>query len=289
LLISLLLWWAHAADAGGWAGSAVCRSCHEAQYWQQVATPHARALARAADARYEWAFGAPVQATTYVSKYDEDHYVEHRLSYYTATGRLAPTPGHEHQPEPGVLYRLFSPGAEILRCFQCHSTGPLRVTGERRIEPFEAGVRCEVCHGAGAAHARAPAKSNILNPKRYSAAEVNQFCGACHRKPAPSGESTDFRDPWNARHQPLYFAESACYQKSGGRLSCLTCHPPHGGAVKESCGNCHNGRHKANVAVGGKSCVACHMPPVKPRPELSFANHWIGVYRAGETLTPRRR
>jgi len=287
LLVSFLLLLA-AADPV-YVGSAACRSCHAAEHGGQLATPHAKALSRSTDRRYEWAFGAPVQATTYVSKINEDHYVEHRLTYYTKTKAMGVTPGHDGKPDPGVLYRVFSPGSEILRCFQCHSTGPLRVTAEQRIEPFEPGVRCEVCHGGGAAHVKAPLKANILNPKRHTPAEINQLCGSCHRKPTPSGEATDFRDPWNARHQPLYFAESACFKKSG-QLSCLSCHPPHSSKVLNVCAGCHEKpRHPATVRLAGQTCVGCHMPPVKPRPELAFANHWIGIYPRGEVMVPRRR
>ncbi|MCC6591390.1 MAG: hypothetical protein IT168_32190 [Bryobacterales bacterium] len=280
------------ADPAPYAGSAVCRTCHAAQYDAQSGTAHARALKPAADGKHDWAFGAPVHATTWVSKLDGDLYVEHRLSYYTLTKALAPTPGHGDKPEPGVLYRIFSPGSEILRCFQCHSTGTVSVTPDHRIQPSEPGVRCEVCHGPGTAHAKAPSKTNIANPGRYNGGEVNQFCGSCHRKPTPSGEATNFHDPWNARHQPLFFAESKCFQKSAGRLSCLTCHPPHGGPVKaDMCATCHaKPRHMSATvtAAAGRTCISCHMPAVKPQPELSFSNHWIGIFPRGETLVPRR-
>ena len=35
----------------------------------------------------------------------------------------------------------------------------------------------------------------------------------------------------------------------------------------------------AGRAVYAASCAGCHMPLVKPSPELGFTNHWIGVYR----------
>ena len=66
-----------------------------------------------------------------MSQLDEDSYVEHHFSYYSALHSLAATPGHENQPAAnlpealGVRYKTFDPESRIMRCFQCHSTGPL--------------------------------------------------------------------------------------------------------------------------------------------------------------------
>ncbi|MBI3682344.1 MAG: hypothetical protein HY235_18350 [Acidobacteria bacterium] len=238
----------------------------------------------------EWAFGAGAQAVTFVSPLDEDHYLEHGLSWYAASKSMALTPGHR-RPD-GERYRTFDPGAAILRCFQCHSTGPPRLSGGFRIEPFEAGVQCEACHGPGAAHASS--QKPILNPKRLAADAINELCGACHRKPAAAGSDTDWSNPWNTRHQPLYLAESSCFRKSAGKLSCFTCHSPHAPVSREAavyggaCSGCH-ARPRHRTAAGGRVCVSCHMPEVRPSPHLRFANHWIGVYADGKPLKPIAR
>ena len=36
-----------------------------------------------------------------------------------------------------------------------------------------------------------------------------------------------------------------------------------------------------SVVIARKTCVGCHMPIVKPQPNLGFTNHWIGIYRKG--------
>ncbi|MEX2261349.1 MAG: cytochrome c3 family protein [Bryobacteraceae bacterium] len=282
--------------AGQYAGSETCRSCHPSQFAGHSKTGHARSLSRPAQhplaaafpkAPGEWAFGAGTQAVTFVSQLDEDHYVEHGLSWYAASKSMALTPGH--RTASGERYRTFDPSAAILRCFQCHSTGPLRLTEGFKIEPFETGVQCESCHGPGAAHAKS--RTPIGNPKRLSAPGVNDLCGGCHRKPAAAGDDTDWTNPWNTRHQPLYLAQSACFAKSDGALSCFTCHPAHtpmnrgASGYDRTCSACHaKPQHRAVVA--GRSCVACHMPVVKPQPDLEFANHWIGVYAEGQPLRP---
>lgn len=183
--------------------------------------------------------------------------------------------------ETGVAYKTFAPEANILRCFRCHSTGALGISESRAIVPAEQGVHCEACHGAGAAHAAKPSHDNITNPKRRTAAELNDLCGQCHRMPPARGVTTNFENPWNVRHQPVYFSQSACFLKSGGKLSCLGCHNPHEdtkSAAAVKCAECHP-KPSHSVAVSNTSCVSCHMPLVAPSPMLGFTNHWIGVYR----------
>lgn len=264
--------------AGQYTGAQACGVCHPAQFKTQSASAHARALSRAEP---EWAFGAGVQAITYVSQVDPETYVEHGLSYYASTKAKALTPGH--RDANGVRYRTFDPGAQILRCFRCHSTGNLALGEVQRIVPAEMGVRCESCHGPGADH------SKILNPRKsLNAAGLNDLCGNCHRMPPAAGEDTDWTNAWNVRHQPVYLSQSECFRRSEGRLSCLTCHDPHGAQpVKASCQECHaKPRHRAAVAG---TCIGCHMPKVRPQANLAFANHWIGVYVAGNPLRPRER
>jgi hypothetical protein len=283
--------------AGQYAGRAACRACHPVEFQSHSTTGHALALRRVAEHPLaklfperagEWAFGAGSQAVTFVSQLDEDHYVEHGLSWYALSKSLAHTPGH--RTPVGERYRTFDPSSAILRCFQCHSTGALRLSEGFRIEPYEQGVQCEACHGPAAGHAAS--RQPVRNPKWMAASEVNLLCGACHRRPASAGDDTDWANPWNARHQPLYLAESACFQESG-KLSCVTCHPAHEPLEKASafydtrCTECHP-KPKHRVMVAGRTCVGCHMPEVTPQPDLRFANHWIGIYAPGKPLRPAR-
>jgi hypothetical protein len=282
--------------ASQYAGSKTCQPCHPNQFANHAPTGHAHALSSKEKHKLaslfpsktgEWAFGAGTQAITFVGQVDEEHYLEHGLSWYAATKSLELTPGH--RAPSGERYRTFDPSAAILRCFQCHSTGPLRLDEKFRIEPFEPGVQCETCHGPGSEHAAS--LKPIRNPKRMSAAELNDLCGGCHRMPAATGSNTDWTNPWNTRHQPLYLAQSACYVKSNSALSCSTCHTAHmplnrnARDYDRACSECHaKPRHR--TPVSGRACVACHMPAVEPQPNLRFANHWIGIYAAGKPLRP---
>jgi hypothetical protein len=289
VLVLFLPFWL--AAAGDYAGGDACGSCHRAEFQSQSATAHARALLPALTGGPDrWAFGAGAQAITFVRRVDSRHYIEEPESWYRAIDGYARTPGHAGAG--GVRDRIFDPGAGILRCFGCHSTGPLRVVEGRGIVPHERGVRCEACHGPAAAHARAPASARPLNPGRLSADAINKLCGECHRMPMEQADETSLRNPWNARHQPMLLAASRCFRESEGRLSCLSCHRPHApletASYDQVCSNCHAGTTH-NTAIAGKACVACHMPAVEPQPYLRFANHRIGVYREPDPLTPLRR
>lgn len=256
----------------------------------------------------DWAFGSGYQASTFVSRLNEDDYLEHHLSFYTEKNQLGLTPGHQTLPVEtpdealGLRYRTFSPQTEILRCFRCHTTGPLGLSDEFAIEPSELGVRCEACHGPGAEHIAkigagevAAAKSAIDNPARLSAPELMTYCGGCHRPPSSEGEAIDWRDPWNTRHQPIYLSQSACFKDSPEGLTCMACHDPHQPVRRDEpayynarCAECHSAEQDppASVCKPEPGCSSCHMPGVTPQSGLTFHNHWIGVYGEGEPLLP---
>jgi len=265
--------------------------------------------AKSLDQPIDWAFGAGEQAVTFVSRVDADWYLEHYFTYYAAIRGLAPTPGHEAYRSNtlalarGVLYRSVDPVAGILKCFECHSTGPPRIGGNQEIRPAELGVRCEACHGPGKSHVEAAsagqltrARSLIRNPGRMSASRINQLCGTCHRTPQDTRLSNTDK-AWNVRHQPIYLARSACFLKSKGALSCLTCHDSHRelnrdtASYDQKCSACHKSvKHSAasGYATGrAPNCVGCHMPRVSPQPHMEFTNHWIGVYSNENKLRPQ--
>ena len=276
--------------AGQYGGSTACRPCHAEEFKRHEKSGHARALAAASvGSRGEWAFGAGTKAITWVSRVDGESYVEHGLSDFPPAKTTGLTPGHHDQG--GRRYRTLDPQATVLRCFRCHTTGPLLLGDGGRVIPAELGVGCESCHGPGAAHIKAGGgRGNLFQPRALAPAALNDYCGACHRK---AEDIADWSKSWNVRHQPAYLSQSACFRVSR-KMSCLTCHDQHGplekraGAYDAKCAACHaQVRHRTPVASA--SCAGCHMPAVRTAGNLQFRNHWIGVYGAAGNLVPQRR
>jgi tetratricopeptide (TPR) repeat protein/Zn finger protein HypA/HybF involved in hydrogenase expression len=228
-----------------------------------------------------------------VSQTGEEIIAEHGLSYYTATKSLGLTPGHATGAD--LVYRTFDPVESALRCFRCHSTGPVRLTDNFRVQPSEPGVHCESCHGPGRAHSGSAGKQPIQNSRRLTAAQISTLCGACHRQASDLDYDTDWTNVWNVRHQPRFLHRAACFRNSNGALSCLTCHDPHQplnrvtSSYDAKCVACHP-RVAHTSPVASRSCADCHMPQVATSPTPEFTNHWIGIYDpSGNKLMPSKR
>jgi len=267
--------------AADYAGAEACRKCHPAQFDLQSPSGHAHALSPSATNQPgDWAFGAGSQAITFVSRVDRDHYREHGETWYRALNGYGITPGH--RTTAGIQFRLFDPDARMLRCFACHSSGPLTLAADDRVVPHELGVHCEACHGPAALHASDPARNRPAVPQ-LAAAKLNDSCGQCHRLILANGEEdVDLSDPRNSRNQPRMLAASACFRKSKNGIACTACHSPHApletkpAAYDSTCRGCH-AAPKHSAAIAGRACAACHMPAVA-MPNLVFTNHRIAVY-----------
>ena len=144
-------------------------------------------------------------------------------------------------------------------------------------------VGCEKCHGPGAAHARQPSRTNIVNPARLDFIQANNVCIQCHSQGQPlsnpitgqilrlagglscrdgpeeflevgrstsSGEQTftHFADgtAHKNRMQGNDFVQSAMYTHG---VTCFSCHDPHGTA------NNADLMKPANAI-----CLECHGP-----------------------------
>jgi hypothetical protein len=156
-------------------------------------------------------------------------------------------------------------------------------------------VTCEACHGPGREHIAAARRHDRDLKMAHLAglrAEISiELCGQCHRSPASNRRDDDpMAETQLARLQGFALAQSACFRKSGGNLSCVTCHDPHrdadrtGHAVYDArCQSCHHdpaAHQSVCKAQPQGDCVSCHMPaqevqlPTRPK----FRNHWIRVW-----------
>ena len=208
-----------------------------------------------------WLFGAGHFARTPVFK-DGERWVEQRLSWYAATGKLSLTPGHSLQPAEDFerAMGVVQTPQNAARCFGCH------MTGER------AGEHCENCHGVQGGH---PVAKTIRRDTSVAA------CATCHRSPAREYASPmpEVEDPMSVRFAPVGLVVSRCYLKSGGKLTCVSCHNPHTSVAAsvsydKTCEGCHAGK-TAGACPRTPDCASCHMPKSTPVPYLTFTDHRI--------------
>ena len=87
-------------------------------------------------------------------------------------------PGHANSSD--VVYRTFDPVGTALRCFRCHSTGPVKLDDAYTIEPSEPGIHCGSCHG---------------NAVRRTALG-SRGCIDCHMPQVATGPGLHFTKHW---------------------------------------------------------------------------------------------
>lgn len=244
------------------------------------------------------------------------------IAWYSGAARWDAAPGYLPLSHPRFERRAND------KCLSCHAG---RLSFDRRISdrygepPFqEASIGCERCHGPGAGHVErhtsvetSTLDDDIVNPAALEREARGDICHQCHllddlRILRRDRSIHDFRpgmrleDVWAvliggppraaggaapAVNQVHQMRDSVCFQASGGKLECLSCHDPHGvpdetGRVdfyNERCLNCHRDQgcalpapdRAAPPAAG--SCIACHMPPEAASnvPHTSQTDHRI--------------
>jgi len=252
-----------------------------------------------------WLFGLGESGQTYILERNGRFY-ESRVSYYRALEGLDFTPGQASSSSATLedaLGRRITYGAEIQRCFGCHTTAS---TTNNHFDPSQLvpGVTCEACHGPGAKHVSAmKAKQTkqglgaIFDPGRLDPTDQVDFCGACHRTfvDVVLARTDGIR---NLRFQPYRLEKSQCWTKSNGGITCLACHNPHQARMRnlasydDVCLSCHRpgagpmaarGHSGKSCPVSQDQCVSCHMPKYPmPGMHFEFTDHFIRVMGKGE-------
>ena len=183
-------------------------------------------------------------------------------------------------------------------CLHCHATvvQPSMAGARNRYAdaPIGAGgIGCASCHGDPAAHLARPVNGNIVNPAKLSVSRRDSVCLQCHLEGDAAiykaGKSlADFHAGDDLPEYVNYFVKagseagggraasqweallrSACKRASGDKMTCTTCHDPHGSPAPEErvsyfrkqCLNCHVGEQMAvRHHPEQQDCATCHMP-----------------------------
>ncbi|WP_397571255.1 multiheme c-type cytochrome [Schlesneria sp. T3-172] len=243
-----------------------------------------------------------------------DRYFMSPISWYTAKSRWDLSPGYL----PGMHQRFDRLLTE--RCLACH-IGQMNIEASpdswnREAPIVEHAISCERCHGPGAshvAHHQQPdnfkGEDRIVNPGDLDPERRDAVCHQCHFHAARTSlrygrRASDFRpgdrlsdiyvilsSPPGERtavSQSEQMLTSTCYQKSHGKMGCISCHNPHAlpsgnpsTAFDQKCAACHSeNQPQCSEAVAeriGKSCVGCHMPrfDASDIPHTAFTDHRI--------------
>jgi tetratricopeptide (TPR) repeat protein len=242
----------------------------------------------------DFGIGSGNHAVTYVNRTATGILLELPLSWYRERNGLAMSPGYD-KPDHFDMRREISPA-----CLFCHAAYPTQATSPPRS------IDCARCHGPVQAHLAKPSKGNIVNPARLTADRQREVCFQCHLETVSMGILDSMRQPkrdvysykpgeplsayklyfdradppeprFEVNHAAYRMLQSACFQGSGGKMTCTTCHDPHSAKTKpDSCVGCHaaSAEHARQV---GRDCAGCHMPKRKPSDAIhvTVTDHWV--------------
>jgi len=243
-----------------------------------------------------------------------DYLFQSPITYQTQEKAWTMAPGYEDNPAPDFNRPVSS------ECLLCHSgkAKPVKGTRNRYENPAvaEEGISCERCHGPTAQHIAKPSRANIVNPARLEPHARDSVCEQCHlqgeaRVLNPGKDWDDFtpgaplettftvfigdsgdNSPLRVISQSQQLRRSVCWQKTGGRLWCGTCHDPHSeprdkpAYYREKCLACHGKTLAQNHRSPSNDCAGCHMPSrgTIDGAHAAFTDHQIRLRPVKEEL-----
>ncbi len=252
--------------------------------------------------------GSGKRGRTYLFE-QQGYWFESPINWYARKGAWDMAPAYQTAHQMPLTLRV-DPG-----CLSCHASGAASSLPDARNhyggQPFaQGGITCTACHGNSAAHVGSGGKVHMSDLNRLEAVRRDSICLQCHlegevavtragRRPeafVPGDNLFDFTvyfvhrgvpgSPERATSQWEALLRSQCKQVSGDRMTCTTCHDPHGSPAPEErvafyrgkCVQCHDGvgflreHHPENP-----DCTACHMARAAASDiaHEQVTDHWI--------------
>jgi hypothetical protein len=248
-----------------------------------------------------WSFGDGHIGQSYLFERGGNLY-ESRVSYFDTLKALAFTPSRGLTEPMDLEHAMGRPvtGAELVRCFACHSTAST-INDKFDRARMILGITCEACHGPGLNHVVAEQTGQeaglIFDPAKLNPVDAADFCGACHST-WWDVKLAGLVGMANIRAQPYRLEKSRCWGTKGdARLTCIACHDPHQelvrdlGSYDKNCLSCHLAttatkptadRPGPACKVSTKDCASCHMPRYDDSAmHYTFTDHDIRIVRPG--------
>lgn len=200
-------------------------------------------------------------------------------------------------------------------CLHCHASGVAESLPEARNlyagAPFgEGGVTCAACHGDGGAHVASGGRVKMMDIDALAPVRRDSVCLNCHLEGQaavvragkrlvefkPGDDLFDYAvffvragengSGGRATSQWEALLKSRCKQIAGDKMTCTTCHDPHGPPApaervayyRAKCLQCHDaGGFAAKHHPEHADCTQCHMarPPSNDIAHEQVTDHWI--------------
>jgi predicted CXXCH cytochrome family protein len=248
----------------------------------------------------------------------QGYWFESPINWYAKRELWDMAPTYQDAREMPLTLRV-DPG-----CLACHASGAVSSLSDARNHyagaPFASGgITCEACHGSGAAHITSAGKVHMLQVDSLEPVRRDSVCLSCHLEGQVAvtreGKKREAFAPGdNLFDYTVYFVHSGeegsggratsqwealqrsrCKQVSGDRMTCTTCHDPHGSPgpaervefYRKKCLQCHNQPEFAEKHhAENPDCTACHMgrPPSNDIAHEQVTDHWIKRRASTEAL-----
>jgi predicted CXXCH cytochrome family protein len=257
--------------------------------------------------RLEYFLGSGHLGVTYMYVIN-GYLLESPIAYYSNLNAYDMKPGLQRSQTMAPALPMSS------ECMRCHmsevQTADKGTMNHYQGLPFlHGGITCESCHGDTRDHVLHPGPASVINPAKLDADRRDSICISCHLE---GDTSVEHRGQSLANYRPgdrieefvSYFtyrdenfsnrgvseveelSTSKCKLASGDRMSCTTCHDPHGGPAPEErtsyyrakCLTCHiQATFATGHYPGTPDCTHCHMPSGNAQniPHVAWTDHRI--------------